>query len=243
MQQPTITDKTKDPLGCAVLDYYEGKLNHPLTIQSSMFDDDELPVPYLFRSLEQMPELEQKALELANGTILDVGAGAGCHSQALQKMGKTVSAIDISPGAVEVMQKTGVKNARHIDFFTLQDEKYDTILFLMNGAGVAGSVENLPAFFEKLGTLLNKGGQVLIDSSDVAYLYEDEDGVIEIDINAAYYGEFDFLFAYGDCKSDVFRWFYVDIDTLSDYAQKSGFVSELIMEDDNNGYLVKLTKG
>jgi len=242
MQQPIITAKTKDPLGCAVLDFYEGKLQYPLTIQSSMFDDDELPVPYLFRTLEQMPELEQKALELAKGKILDVGAGAGCHSQALQKMGKTVSAIDISPGAIEVMQKTGVKNARHIDFFTLEDEKYDTILFLMNGAGVAGTVENLPSFFEKLATLLNKGGQVLIDSSDVAYLYEDDDGAIEIDINGSYYGEFDFSFAYGECKSDIFRWFYVDFETLSHYAQESGFQSELVMEDENNAYLVRLTK-
>ena len=242
MQQPIITDKTKDPLGCAVLDFYEGKLQYPLAIKSSMFDDDELPVPYLFRKLEQMPEIEQKALELATGNILDVGAGAGCHSQALQKMGKTVSAIDISPGGVEVMLKNGVKNARHIDFFTLQDEKYDTILFLMNGAGVAGTVDNLSAFFEKLGTLLNDGGQVLIDSSDVAYLYEDEDGAIEIDINGSYYGEFDFSFAYGNCKSDIFRWFYVDFETLSHYAQESGFQSELIMEDENNAYLVRITK-
>jgi len=240
MQQPTITDKSKDPLGCAVLDFYDGKLQYPLIIKSSMFEDDDLPVPYLFRSLEQMPELEQKALELARGKILDVGAGAGCHSQALQKMGKTVSAIDISLGAVEVMQKTGIKNVRHTDFFTLQDEKYDTILFLMNGAGVAGTVDNLPALFEKLKTLLNNGGQVLIDSSDVAYLYEDEDGTIEIDLNGSYYGEFDFSFQYGNCNSDVFRWFYIDFETLSHYAQESGFKSELIMEDGENAYLVRL---
>ena len=213
MQQPIITSKEKDPLGCAVLDFYNGTIQHSLTIHSSMFDDDELPVPYLFRTLEEMPALEQKALELARGSILDVGAGAGCHSQALMKMGKTVKAIDISQGAVEVMKKTGIQ-AQHIDFFTLQGETFDTILFLMNGAGVAGSVDNLPSFFEKLRILLPKGGQVLIDSSDVAYLYEDEDGVIEIDINDAYYGEFDFSFEYGDCKSDVFRWFYVDSEKL-----------------------------
>src|ERR1035437_6027899 len=122
-----------------------------------MFDDDELPVPYLFRTFEEMPELEQKALTMAKGKILDVGAGAGCHSRALQKMGKTVSAIDISPGAVEVMQKSGVLSARHSDFFALEDEQYDTILFLMNGAGVAGTVDNLPVFFEKLKTVLEIG--------------------------------------------------------------------------------------
>jgi SAM-dependent methyltransferase len=241
MQQSTITDKTKDPLGCAVIDFYEGKQLHPLIVQSSMFDDDELPVSYLFRTLDEMPLIEQKALDLAQGKILDVGAGAGCHSRALLKMGKTVSAIDISPGAVEVMQKTGITEARHIDFFTLQNETYDTILFLMNGAGVAGTVDNLPAFFQKLKTVLSPKGQVLIDSSDVAYLYEDEDGVIEIDINGTYYGEFDFSFEYGTCRSDLFRWFYIDYETLTFYAKKAGFASELIIEDDNNGYLVRLT--
>lgn len=241
MQQTIITDKTKDPLGAAVLDFYNGNLQHTLISKSSMFDDDEFPVSYLFRSFEKMPELEQKALELATGSILDVGAGAGCHALALQKMGKDVSAIDISLGAVEVMHKTGVTNARHIDFFTLQNEKYDTILLLMNGTGIAKTVDNLPLFFNKIKRLLNKAGQVIIDSSDVAYLYTDENGVIEIDINGAYYGEFDFLFTYGNCKSDVFQWLYVDYETLKQYAQEAGFKSELIMEDDNNAYLARFT--
>ena len=241
MQQSIITDKSKDPLGSAVLDFYNGKLKHPLTTQSSTFEDDDFPVSYLFRTFEQMPVLEQKALKLAKGNILDVGACAGCHSLALQKMGKSVSAIDISATAVEVMLKTGVTNARHINFFNLQNEKYDTLLFLMNGAGIAGTIATLPFFFNKIKTLLNKGGQVLIDSSDVAYLYKNEDGSIDIDINGAYYGEFDFTFAYGDCKSASFSWLYVDIDTLKHYAHESGFKVKLIMKDDNNAYLAKLS--
>lgn len=240
MQQPIISQIEKDPLGQAVSDFYEGKKIYPLVIHSSMFDDDELPVPYLFRSLQEMPEIEQKALALAQGHILDVGAGAGCHSVALQNMGKTVTAIDISPLAVDVMKKEGISDARHCDFFTLADESFDTIMFLMNGAGLAGSVENLPLFFTKIKSLLSSSGQVLIDSSDVKYLYEDEDGSIEININDSYYGEFDFSFEYHNCQSDTFRWFYIDFETLADYAVESGFKIEKIMEDDNNGYLARL---
>lgn len=241
MQQPLITDRTKDPLGNAATDFFQGKQVFPLVIKSSKFDDDELPVHYLFRSLAQMPPIEQKALELANGRILDVGAGAGCHSKALDKMGKKVTSIDISPGAVELMKDTGIPDARHIDFFEVKNEKFDTILFLMNGAGVAGTVENLPVFFSKIKELLNKGGQVLIDSSDVKYLYENEDGSFDFDLNDAYYGEFDFMFEYNNCKSDTFLWFYIDFDTLASYAQESGFACEKLEDDDNNGYLARLT--
>jgi len=113
-------------------------------------------------------------------------------------------------------------------------------MFLMNGAGLAGSVENLPLFFTKIKSLLSSSGQVLIDSSDVKYLYEDEDGSIEININDSYYGEFDFSFEYHNCQSDTFRWFYIDFETLADYAVESGFKIEKIMEDDNNGYLARL---
>jgi len=240
MQQPIITDKTKDPLGNAVLDFLKGEQKKPLTITSSKFDDDELLVNYLFRTLEQMPEIEQQALILAKGNILDVGAGAGCHSKALQKMGKTVTAIDISPGAVEVMQATGISDARHYDFFEMKNEKFDTILFLMNGAGLAGRVVNLSLFFTKIKELLSYGGQIILDSSDVKYLYENEDGSFEFDLNDNYYGEFDFSFQYGNSKSDTFNWFYIDFDTLSYYAEQSGFKAERIMDDSENGYLARI---
>lgn len=241
MQQPLITERTKDPLGNAAIDYLQGKQVMPLTIKSSKFEDDELPVHYLFRTQAQMPEIEQKALELSRGRILDVGAGAGCHSKALARAGKMVTSIDISPGAVELMKSTGIPDPRHVDFFTIEGEKFDTILFLMNGAGVAGTVENLPVFFDKIKSLLNADGQVLLDSSDVKYLYENEDGSIDIDLNGSYYGEFDFMFEYNNSKSDTFLWFYIDFGTLSDYASQCGFACEKIMEDDDNGYLARLT--
>ena len=96
--------KEKDPMGMAIADYYKNGVAGRLRVFSPNFDEDEIPVDTLYREYEEMPKLEQTALTMAKGNILDIGAGAGCHSLALQDMGKKVVAIDISPLAVETMK-------------------------------------------------------------------------------------------------------------------------------------------
>lgn len=93
----TTLSPNNDPMGAAIRDYQsKGKASH-LRVLSSMFDEDEMPVAHLFRTFNQMPRLEQKALSMAKGRVLDIGAGAGCHALALQERGLEVKAIDISP--------------------------------------------------------------------------------------------------------------------------------------------------
>ena len=166
----------KDPMGAAIIDYLAHGKASKLRVFSSMFDEDEIPVNQLFRTFQEMPSLEQKALQLSTGKILDVGAGSGCHTLALQEMGKEVTAIDISPLSVEAMNKRGVKDARLQNFFDRSlTGPFDTILLLMNGSGIIGKLENLPAFFHRLKEVLARDGQLLLDSSDLSYLFEDED--------------------------------------------------------------------
>ena len=188
-----------------------------------------------------MPELEQLALNEASGRILDVGAGGGCHSSALQKMGKSSVAIDISSLSVEVMCERGV-DAHCVDFYDEEfNERFDTVLMLMNGTGIVGNLENMPCFFDRLRSLLNPGGRVLIDSSDLRYLYEDEDGVLEIDLADDYYGLVDYQMVYKDIEGESFDWLYVDFGTLSYYAEEAGFKAELLYEGENYDYLASLT--
>ena len=188
-----------------------------------------------------MPLLERTALQLANGSILDVGAGSGCHAIALQEMGKEVCAIDISPLSVEVMKQRGVTNARLINLFDEQFvDTFDTILMLMNGSGIIGRLENMPAFFQRMKMLLRPGGCILMDSSDLRYLFEDEDGSFEIDLAGDYYGEIDFQMQYKDIKGDSFDWLYIDFQTLSLYAAEYGFKAELVKEGKHYDYLAKL---
>ena len=163
-----------DPMGSAIRDYYLNGKAGKLIVHSSEFDDDEIPVADLFRTYEQMPELEKKALDEATGRILDVGAGSGCHSMALKEMGKDCVAMEISQLSVEVMRQRGL-DARLVNLYDESfNEKFDTILMLMNGSGIIGTLENMPVFFARMKQLLSNGGSILIDSSDLRYLYEEE---------------------------------------------------------------------
>ena len=231
----------KDPMGAAIADYFAKGRAAKLRVFSSQFDEDEIPAEQLFRTFDEMPPLEQKALELAQGKILDCGAGSGCHALALQDMGKDVEAIDISPLSVEVMQKRGVRQAYQINLF---DEnylkKFDTILMLMNGSGIIGKLENMGTYFAKMKQLLNPGGCIYMDSSDLRYLFEDEDGSFLVDLAAGYYGEIDFKMQYKQVKGETFDWLYVDFQTLAYYASENGFKAELVEEGEHYDYLACL---
>jgi SAM-dependent methyltransferase len=188
-----------------------------------------------------MPELERIALDLAEGRILDVGAGSGCHSLALKKMNKTAVAIDISPLSVEVMKERGV-DAHEVNLYDPSfAEKFDTVLMLMNGTGIIGTLENMPSFFARMKELLNPGGSILIDSSDLRYLFEEEDGSLMIDLADDYYGLLDYQMQYMDVLGEPFDWLYVDFDTLAFYAEENGFEIELVAEGEHYDYLARLT--
>ena len=235
-----ILSADKDPMGAAILDFQEQGKAARLRVLSSMFEEDEMPVKHLFRSTREMPMLEQKALQLAKGRVLDIGAGAGCHALALQEKGLAVKAIDISPLSCEAMKLRGVKDAECINLF---DDHlgmgFDTILLLMNGTGIAGKIEHLPALFQRLKALLNPGGQILIDSSDLKYIYENEDGSFDINVNGAYYGEVDYQMIYKNVKGDRFDWLYVDFPLLKSIAETCGLHGELVAEGEHYDYLAR----
>ena len=231
----------KDPMGAAIYDYFKNGKAGKLRVFSSQFEEDEIPVSELFRTYEYMPLLEQTALDMAQGKILDVGAGSGCHSLALKQMGKESVAIDISPLSVEVMQARGV-DARLVNLFdTHFVERFDTILMLMNGSGIIGRLENIGAFFRRMKQLLAPGGCVLMDSSDLRYLFEDGDGSFAVDLAADYYGQVDFRMQYKNVKGDPFDWLYIDFGTLSLYASQYGFRAEKVQSGEHYDYLARLT--
>lgn len=243
MINTALLSADKDPMGAAIADYFKWHKADRLRVFSSQFDEDEIPVEELFRTEKQMPLLERTALQMATGRILDVGAGSGCHSLALQEAGKEVHAIDISPLSVEVMKQRGVRSVSQTNLFNEQfADEYDTILMLMNGSGIIGKLENLPDFFRKMKLLLRPGGCVLMDSSNLSYLFEEEDGSIVIDLAGDYYGEVDFQMQYKNVKGDSFDWLYIDFQTLSLYAAENGFTAELVKEGTHYDYLAKLSR-
>ncbi len=208
-------------MGRAIADYHKNQKAERLSVFSPMFEEDEIPLSTLFRDYENMPEIERKALDMAKGRTLDVGAGSGCHSLVLQQRGVDVTAIDISPLSVETMRKRGVKNVVEQDFFCLNGQ-YDTILMLMNGIGIVGKLHRLPMFFRQLDKILTPEGQLLCDSSDISYVFEDDDGVMDIPDELTYYGEQSFQMQYKETIGEPFDWLYIDADTLIQEAAKYG---------------------
>ena len=201
---------------------------------------------------------------MAKGRILDVGAASGCHSLVLQERGLDVTAIDISPLSVETMKERGVKKVLEQDFFTLEGQameqrepssllewpsrdrvrrsQYDTILMLMNGIGIVGTLECMPEFFKQLDKILAPGGQVLCDSSDISYVFEDEEGMIDIPNEMDYYGEHSFQMQYKDTIGEPFDWLYIDEDTLKEKARRYGYTAEVMAEGEHYDYLARITK-
>ncbi len=231
----------QDIFGTAIRDFYNQEYFEDIIVQAPDFDDDIIPVSYLFRTYSEMPVIEQKALDLAYGKVLDIGCGAGSHALYLQNEKKlTTKAIDISEGAIETCNKRGITNAVIQDIFTLKNEKFDTLLLLMNGSGIIGTLNNIDRFFTQIKTLLHPGGQVLLDSSDISYLFADDDGSFWVDASAAYYGEMRYKLKYKKLESDWFDWLYIDYNTLQNAANANGFLCELLCNGENNDYLAKL---
>jgi len=228
-----------DILGSAMLDYIEQRPYENIRTWTSIAGIDELPLPYLFRTFEEMPALEQKALEMSNGSVLDIGCGSGSHALWLQDKGLEVSAIDISPGAIEVCEKRGISNAEALNIWELEGQNYDTLLLLMNGMGICGKLEKLVSLLTKLKSLLKPGGQILADSSDLIYMFEDENEMPFPDDH--YYGEVQFRTAYKDQKSETFPWLYVDFHNLELHASQAGLKCELVLEGDHYDYLARIT--
>lgn len=230
----------KDPMGRAIADYHATGKAAKLRVLSSMFYEDEIPVSTLFRTFSHMPILEQQMITRAKGRVLDVGAGSGCHALELKARGHDVVAIDISELSVGVMKERGI-DARPINFFDETfTEKFDTIIMAMNGIGIVGKVERLPLFFRSIKRLLNPDGIVLLDSSDLRYLFEEEDGSFCIDIAGKYYGEVDFEMRYKGIKGATFDWLYVDYNTLEFYANESGMQCQKCIDGEHYDYLAEI---
>ena len=232
----------KDLMGRAIWDYYHNQNPEDLQTETSISELDELPVKYLFRDFDEMNKIEQKALNLAFGKVLDIGAGAGSHSLYLQNERMLdVTALDISPKSIEVCKLRGIKKAVADNMLHFSEGTFDTILLLMNGTGIFQSLNVIDVYLKKLYTLLHPKGQILIDSTDILYMFdEDEDGGVYIPAEG-YYGELDYIVHYKGESEEPIKWLYLDFNTLKNAAEHNGFKVEKVLQEEDS-YLARLTK-
>lgn len=235
-----------DIFGQALLDYHKGNYTQDIITYSSLDEEDTIPLPYLFRTFEKMPLLEQKALKLCKGHVLDIGCGAGSHSLYLQENGCKVTGLDSSKGAIKTSKLRGVEETILGSILDYKKQKFDTLLLLMNGIGIAEKLTLLKDFLIHLKSLLKPNGQILLDSSDIIYMFdEDDDGPDSyrdwIPDSDTYYGEVTFTMQYHEQKSNPFSWLYLDFNTLQTAALDNELSCELVSEGEHYDYLAKLT--
>lgn len=224
------------------MDYQLKSYSEDIITYSSLGDYDTIPLPYLFRAYREMPKLEQQALKICRGTVLDIGCGAGSHSLYLQEKGFAVTALDNSLGAIKTCSLRGVKKFIHSSIYDLHGMKFDTLLLLMNGIGLAGTLNNMDRFLEHLKLLMHPDGQILLDSSDIKYMYDkDEKGKVMLPYDACYYGEVEFIMEYKEERSNLFSWLYLDYKTLQQEARRNGLKCQCVREGKHFDYLARLT--
>jgi len=229
-----------DPFGEAIQEFLNKGKTPDIQINSNYTENESIPVSYLFRTEKQMPELEKVALKKCKGKILDVGAAAGCHSLTLQKKGFSVTALEKSELSVEAMKKQGIVKVVHTDIFDYNEQQYNTILLLMNGAGIGETMDGLRKLLTHLKTLLLNDGQILIDSSDIKYLFEEEDGSVWVDLaNDKYYGEMTYEVIYKKSSAKL-NWLFIDFENLTKIAALAGLECKLIAKGDHYDYLAQL---
>jgi len=236
-----MTDNN-DVFGKALWQYHQSSADQELITWTNLTEEDPVPLSYFFRTFDQMPTLEKKALELARGKVLDIGCGSGCHSLYLQNEKKlNVVGLDSSASAIRVATDSGLLQTINQSIFDFKGNTFDTILLLMNGPGICGSLDRLQLLLDKLQTLLNPRGQILLDSSDLIYLFDETSEGEKIIPANQYYGELQYGIRFEN-NTETFPWLYVDYGHLSHSAHQVGLEAQLLLEGENWDYLARLTK-
>lgn len=249
------TPRSGELHGHALRDYhFGGREDGEIVLHSDHWGTEVLPVSLFFREPDGWFDFERRAVELARGVVLDVGAGTGLHTLELQERGHRVTAIDVLPDAVQIMRDRGVGDARRADVYAFEAEGYDTILLLMNGTGIARNLAGLDRLLRGLRSVVARDGQLLVDSADLRELDRLDasdagpssggrgavpDGDVDGD---GYVGVVQVQLEYRGEKGRPFRELYVDPDTLSRRAGRLGWRCEVVHRGPCQGYLARLQR-
>lgn len=237
-------DNPREPHGRALLDYFNGDREATIVVRSDLGEQDEMPAAVFFRSPEDFFPFDLAALARCRGRVLDVGACTGVHSLYLQERGFDVCAIDVMPQAVEIMRARGLRDARLATMDDLRDERFDTILMMMNGIGILGTLGGLDRFLRDVPRLLRPCGQILLDSGPPSLVGNPDDPAVQMRVGdeGQYYGEAWIELEYRGEKGPPFRELYADAETLSEHAEAAAWEVDIIHVDEHGGYVARLTR-
>jgi len=196
---------------------------------------EDVPVSLFFRDPTQMGPVESAALRLARGRVLDLGAGAGMHALPLVRRGLEVTAVEILPEALAALREGGVGDVREGGLDALgPDERFDTVLVLMNGLGLAGSLDGLGPFLARLAAVTAEGGQVLADSTDPGGWGDPGDG--------RYSGEVHMQLGIGGRWGAPFPFLFVDAGRVRAAASAQDLDAAVAAQEEDGRWLARITR-
>lgn len=231
--RPFAHEEAWRPLDAALAAYRAGRRNASVIMTTDVGGEESVSAELFFRGLEDMPPVEQKAVELARGRVLDLGAGAGAHSVPLSQAGLSTTAVEVLPTAREILTERGIRDVRAGGLESLEaGERFDTVLVLMNGLGLAGSLGGLERFLAALSARMAPGGQLLVDSTDPRAWGDPDDG--------RYPGEVHMRLAFEGREGPPFPFLFVDPEALRDVADSLGLDAEVVAEDEDGRFLARL---
>jgi SAM-dependent methyltransferase len=231
------------PFGMAIADYYKGDKDAAVAVYRDDGLVENLAILSFFRSPTAYP-LDKVALDNCRGRVLDVGAGVGIHSLYLQDKGFSVCAMDVSPEACEVMKKEGVKEVHCASFEGFSARLFDTLLILGRSICMVETLAGLQDFLEKVHSLVRPGGQIILNSVDVTRTSNPQHLAYH-DINrreGRYVGECRLHMEYKGVKGPVCGLLHVEAATLAEYAEKTGWSCDILVQEDDGNYLARLVK-
>ena len=164
-------DIESDAFGHALLDHLDGCAGHELIERSDGYIAVSAGTEmYFAEPSDQQCEIVERAV----GRVLDVGCGAGRYALYLQEQGLEVVGIDVSPLAIDVCRRRGLRDARLLSVEEVDASlgKFDTVLMLGHNLALLGSAGGAKRILKRLHRAVVPGGRLIGDILDP---YETED--------------------------------------------------------------------
>ena len=226
------------PMGLAIERFAAGDLDASYLAHNAWSGTDEYHARLFFDDIDALCEIERIALELAEGRVCDLGAGAGAHSLALQAAGCEVMAVDSSPQAVQVMRGRGVAQAVCGDYRAVDWSKHDMALMMMNGIGLVGDRAGLTALLRRIAATRAGPFQIIFDASDP--------DVMEAQLGPPRHalphpGQVRFQLELDGAVGAPFDWLYIAFAEVRAVASAVGWQADELAADEVGRYLGRLS--